>query len=318
MADKDRRTYVTLHDGMPDHPKIVDAGDMAGWLYVCGLAYCSRQLTDGRIPKRMVPRLVGLPDVEALASALLRVGLWHASGHDCTRCQPAEADEYVVHDYDLHQKTADEVAELKEKRAAAGRKGGVRSGATRRAASKTTRNEANSEANASALASDLVKQTRSKTEAPTPTPTPLSPKEREQASQPDGSQDIPRIGDRPRIPEASRPLVEKLTASGMVVGWDLPTSDWFLIEALIKRCGIDYLVQHAAAAWHSARERPRSGRYFLPGWRSLPDIPEGIPAAPSLPAVVNGSPMSPMSRTDQKFAAGLALAARLEAEENSR
>ncbi|MFJ4990028.1 hypothetical protein ACIP9H_40310 [Streptomyces sp. NPDC088732] len=281
MADKDKRTYITVHDGMPDHPKVVAAGGMAAWLYVCGLAYCSRQLTDGRIPRAMVTRLVDLPEPEALASALLRVGLWHASGHDCDRCEPVEPDEYRVHDYDLHQKTADEVAELKEKRAAAGRKGGVRSGATRRAASKTPRTEANSEANAEALASGLVKQTRSKTEPPTPTP--LSPTERELASQ----QDVPRIGERPDIPAASLPLIEKLTASGIVVGWELAPAEWFLIEALIGKCGIDVLVEHATAAFQAAPRRPRSGRYFLPGWKSLPDVPAGGGSAP-LRAVSGG------------------------------
>ncbi|MBQ1164844.1 hypothetical protein KBZ21_43465, partial [Streptomyces sp. A73] len=41
------RTYVKVHDGLPDHPKIIEAGGEAGWLYICGLAYSSRQLTDG-------------------------------------------------------------------------------------------------------------------------------------------------------------------------------------------------------------------------------------------------------------------------------
>ncbi|MBQ1164295.1 hypothetical protein KBZ21_40585, partial [Streptomyces sp. A73] len=42
MAEKDKRTYVKVHDGLPDHPKIIEAGGEAGWLYICGLAYSSR------------------------------------------------------------------------------------------------------------------------------------------------------------------------------------------------------------------------------------------------------------------------------------
>lgn len=86
MAEKDTRTYVRVHDGLPDHPKIIAAGGEAAWLYICGLAYCSRQLTDGVIPKGLVPRLTDSSKSEALASALLRVGLWHGFGHDCQNC----------------------------------------------------------------------------------------------------------------------------------------------------------------------------------------------------------------------------------------
>lgn len=157
---RDTRTYVRINDGMPDNPKILDVGDLAGWLYVCGLCYCSRQLTDGAIPVAMVGRLTGLANYEALASALLEAKLWHALGHDCTRCPQPAPGTYVVHDYLDHQRSAAEVRELSEKRAAAGQKGGRASGVTRR-------NEANGEASASAK----PKQPRSKNEAETDTDT---------------------------------------------------------------------------------------------------------------------------------------------------
>ncbi|MEE1819340.1 hypothetical protein PUR59_30540 [Streptomyces sp. SP18ES09] len=164
MTEKDTRTYVRVHDGLPDHPKIIAAGGEAGWLYVCGLAYCSRQLTDGVIPKVYVPRLTDSSKSEALASALLRVGLWHGFGDECESCPPADEDSYVVHDYVVHQRSSSEVKELSAKRAAAGRKGGQRSGEVRRAASGA---EANDEASASAK----PKQARTKTEAETETET---------------------------------------------------------------------------------------------------------------------------------------------------
>jgi DNA-binding transcriptional ArsR family regulator len=85
---------------------------------------------------------------------------------------------------------------------------------------------------------------------------------------------LARIGDRPRIPEASRPLVDAITAAGMPVGWDLESAEWFLIEALIKRCGADALVISARSSWQGARTQPRSGRYFIPAWRALPDAPD--------------------------------------------
>ncbi|MFE5582511.1 hypothetical protein [Kitasatospora sp. NPDC056531] len=164
MAEKDRRTYVRVHDGLTDHPKIVEVGGEAAWLYVSALCYSSRQLTDGLVPKRLIRRLTDGSNPEASASALLRVGLLHEGEHDCPRCPVGGPDVYVVHDYLEHQRSASEVAALREKRSAAGQRGGKRSGESRRAASK-------SEANGEALASDLLKQTRSKTEAETETET---------------------------------------------------------------------------------------------------------------------------------------------------
>ena len=164
MAEKDKRTYVKVHDGLPDHPKIIEAGGEAGWLYICGLAYASRQLTDGVISKRLVRRLTDGSNPEASASALVRVGLWHDGEHDCPKCPEAGPDAYVIHDYLDHQRSASEVADLRAKRAAAGQRGGKRSGESRRAAS-------DAEANGEALASDLVKQPGSKNEPETETET---------------------------------------------------------------------------------------------------------------------------------------------------
>jgi hypothetical protein len=164
MAEKDRRTYVRVHDGLTDHPKIVEVGGEAAWLYVSALCYSSRQLTDGLVPKRLIPRLTDGSKPEASASALLRVGLLHEGEHDCPRCPVGGPDVYVVHDYLEHQRSASEVAALREKRSAAGQRGGKRSGESRRAASQA---EANGEANAK----QVLKQTRSKTEAETETET---------------------------------------------------------------------------------------------------------------------------------------------------
>lgn len=189
MAEKDKRTYVKVHDGLPDHPKIIEAGGEAGWLYICGLAYASRQLTDGVIPKRLVPRLTDGSKPEASASALLRVGLWHEGEHDCPKCPAAPDDTYVIHDYLGHQRSAAEVRELSAKRSAAGQRGGRRSGESRRAASER-------EANDEALASHLVKQNGSKTEAETETETEVKEKNSRTPPEPDNAplrHDVERV-----------------------------------------------------------------------------------------------------------------------------
>jgi hypothetical protein len=156
----DRRTYVRLHDGLPDHPKIAEVGGEAAWLYVSGLCYCSRQLTDGMIPARMVARLTDLSKSEALASRLLEANLWHPASHDCKDCPQGIGDVYVVHDYLDHQRSAAEVRELSEKRAAAGQRGGKASGATRRS-------EAKHEASASGSLEANGKQNEAETETET-------------------------------------------------------------------------------------------------------------------------------------------------------
>jgi hypothetical protein len=67
----------------------------------------------------------------------------------------------------------------------------------------------------------------------------------------------------------------------MAVGWDENTN-WLLIEALIKRCGIPMLVDHAQGQWQRSKSRPQTGNYFLPGWRTLPDAPsETFPVLPA-------------------------------------
>ncbi|MGW1998417.1 hypothetical protein [Embleya sp. NPDC001921] len=231
----DNRTYVRVHDGMPDHPKIIEVGGMAAWLYTTAMCYASRQLTDGVIPARLVPRLTDLPNPEALASALLRVGLLHASGHDCSDCPDVGDDEYVIHDYLEHQRSADYVRTLREKRSAAGQKGGRKSGETRRAASE---NEAKDEA----LASALLKQTRSKTQAETETETEV--KEQRNTSKPAAPPppvraDVERVckhlADRLVATGSKRPTIDKkwrdsarllLDKDGVTVDQALKAIDW--------------------------------------------------------------------------------------------
>lgn len=86
--------WVKLDDHLPDHPKIVAAGPIAGWLYVAGLCYANRLLTDGFIPLEQVTRL--LPQhgqgTARLAERLCQVGLWQSVTRD-------EAPGFQIHDF---------------------------------------------------------------------------------------------------------------------------------------------------------------------------------------------------------------------------
>ncbi|HXT99506.1 MAG TPA: hypothetical protein VN903_00850 [Polyangia bacterium] len=90
--------WVRLADDFADHPKLVAAGPLAGWLWLCGIAYSNRYLTDGFIPGGAVRRLADIEDTAALVARLVDVGLWeHARGG------------YRVHDYESYQPTAESV-----------------------------------------------------------------------------------------------------------------------------------------------------------------------------------------------------------------
>lgn len=80
--------WVKVDDQFTDHPKIVAAGPLGGWLYVAGLCYCARYLTDGFIPRAQVRKLVDVDDVTPLVTALLTCNLWRESQGG-----------YIVHDY---------------------------------------------------------------------------------------------------------------------------------------------------------------------------------------------------------------------------
>ena len=98
--------WVRLADDFADHPKIVAAGPLAGWLWLCGIAYCNRYLTDGFVPAAQVRRLADVDDPAALAVRLVDAGLWELT-----------AGGYRVHDYDSYQPSAEVVKAERERNA---------------------------------------------------------------------------------------------------------------------------------------------------------------------------------------------------------
>src|ERR1035441_2792979 len=105
----DGRTYIRLHDGMPDHPKVVGLSDAAFRLYVESLCWCSRHLTDGAVTvPAMKPVGGGSPEA---AKELAGADLFEPDG---------VTGNWLVHDYIEHQRTSDEVAEFRESKRLAG------------------------------------------------------------------------------------------------------------------------------------------------------------------------------------------------------
>lgn len=116
--------WAKIDDGLFDHPKVLIAGEEAANLYVRGLVWCCKHLTDGLIPREALRTLTTRRDAAALAVKLVSAGLW----------EPREGG-WAVHDFLDHNPTAAEVkarrSELSAKRAEAGKRGGIRSGQVR-------------------------------------------------------------------------------------------------------------------------------------------------------------------------------------------
>lgn len=141
------------------------------------------------------------------------------------------------------------------------------------------------------------------------TPTPLFPS----PTTPSASRQEEPAADRLGygIPEAARPLVDALTTNGVIVRWPFKGNDWFPVLALIEKTGVPALVDHAIKAATRATTPVDSARYFMRGWSELPPLPAPGAHLIALP----GRPQTPPRRstTDDRVAAGLALAAELRA-----
>ncbi|MFI6103205.1 hypothetical protein [Streptomyces sp. NPDC051310] len=116
------------------------------------------------------------------------------------------------------------------------------------------------------------------------TPSSFSPsplKQEEAPKRPDGA-------DEYGIPDVARPLVDALSQSRIRVRWPFKGDGWFPVIALITKCGIPAMVDHATRA---VARNPQidSARYFMRGWGELPPKPaDGTPhhlARPHLRAV---------------------------------
>jgi hypothetical protein len=292
--------WFRIDDKAHSHPKLMKAGNAALGLWLrCG-SYAAQHLTEGVVPG-VVAQLYG---TAPQAKKLVAAGLWHEQGHACPRCPQPAAGDYVMHDYledgrntsraryEAGKKAARDRQAKHREEAAGEAKGGKSAPKTDRFEDDSPRKKSESDPENLESSEETAGHSDSSRRDATVTgiqakPATSSTSYRGTAgSQDQLAKDGPaHIGDRPRIPENSRPLVDALTAAGLIVGWDLVPSEWFLIEALIQRCGIPALVTSARGSWQGARSQPRSGRYFLPAWREVPDA---VPLARQAPSTDGG------------------------------
>lgn len=109
--------WVRLDDNFPSHPKVIQAGPVAAYLFVCGLCYCRKFHTGGFIPMKALGTLGLTARPKRMVDALVAIGLW----------EPAD-NGYRIHDYhEMYEDDADRATkiELRRLRREAGRRGGL-------------------------------------------------------------------------------------------------------------------------------------------------------------------------------------------------
>lgn len=308
-------TWFKVDDTFYGHPKTLKAGNAAVGLWAKAGAYAAQHLTEGVVPG-VVAQLYGTaPQVRKLIAA----GLWHEHGHTCPhpRCkQPAPGD-YYMHDFLIYNPTRAKVEG--ERVRAAERQQRAREKAAERNQERNpldppTNDERidddppgenrESSANQIEFPDDIAGQgpmsqrdgtTPSRSPRPDPSRPAVPPSEVQQASC--GS---------PPVPPNLRPLRDALTAAGVVVEWSLAEADWFRLEAIVARTAVPALVDHAREQWRRARSRPRSVRYFLPGWSALPPVPDGAPTSPGADVIpLDTARPGRVARAADLFAAAL-------------
>ena len=320
--------WVRLDDRFPSHRKVALLSDRAFRLHVSALCWSSENLTEGRILDRELPVIARVRGLKGAAAELEKAGLWDRADtgwviHDYLEYNPDRAKVQAEREANAARQKA--FRERKKAERDAARNGGSnapRNGVTPQgdsgpddSSATRTRHDDDTTTHRSDQTNDTSSQVetfRNGVSNGTPSrpvlPSP-SEKEKEDVSKTEGQRSgasLAHIGDRPRIPANCEPLVAALQAAQLVVGWDLAPAEWLLIEALIRRCGIPALVTSANGSWQGAHKQPRSGRYFLPAWRQLPDAV--APGTPTLAAV------QPLTGTDAKVAGWAAIANQLRQE----
>ncbi len=123
-------TWVKLDDDFFDHPKVIGLSLVAVHVHLRAICWCSKHLTDGRIPLAVVESWSVRRWRDAIDSLVDR-GLWERPTVDLgsTYGRPTVRDPKVdewfqIHDYLDHQRSAEDARNIKAKRAAAGAKGG--------------------------------------------------------------------------------------------------------------------------------------------------------------------------------------------------
>jgi hypothetical protein len=104
--------WFKVDDTAHSHPKLLKAGNAALGLWLRAGSYAAQHLTEGIVPGVVVQLYGTAPQARKLTAA----GLWHEHGHACPRCPQPTPGDYVMHDYLVYNPSR---AQEESKRAAA-------------------------------------------------------------------------------------------------------------------------------------------------------------------------------------------------------
>lgn len=107
-AKRDPRRYVKVTTDMPGHKKLAGAPPATKWLAVTGIIVSGRDLSNGIIRAGVAVAEAEVPARHAMD--LVKRGVWHEPGHDCSKCEQPPAGRVVVHDYLEHNSSSEEAA----------------------------------------------------------------------------------------------------------------------------------------------------------------------------------------------------------------
>jgi hypothetical protein len=123
--------WVRIDEEFAKHPKVVEAGPLGLAMQVAALCYCNQYLTDGFVPRSVVPSLLNLDGLgmrmwmgeiagggedanwKLVVEDVIYAGLW-----------TEEDSGYRIHDYDKYQPSKAEVEAQRARNKVAGSKGG--------------------------------------------------------------------------------------------------------------------------------------------------------------------------------------------------
>jgi hypothetical protein len=268
-------TWFKVDDKLHSHRKVAalgtDVGAMALWV-VAG-SWSADHLTDGFIPRYIVPTLLPVSKARALrfAEALERVGLWDAVNHPDSKMNHPDAkmvqtatrnvrdleSGWQFHGWNERGRQPTSAQVLADREANADRVSAFRE------RQKTKRN---------AVTNGVTNGVRN--EAPT-RPDPVLPTEVLQ--QRAGAREIAPGGN---IPVWAIPLVDTLTAQGHVVSWDLGLVDWDRVRVAIDKSGIPAMVAHVGKRAATAKTQAYSARAWVRDWSMLPALSVGAALEP--------------------------------------
>ncbi|MBX6749997.1 MAG: hypothetical protein IRY85_10080 [Micromonosporaceae bacterium] len=123
--------WVRFDDRYPVNRKVGGLSDAAFRLHTEAIFWCARELTDGRIARDELKLVSGIARPDRHVPELVRRGLWDETD-----------DGWQIHDYLDYQPSRAKVLADRERKAAAGRKGGIVSGQVRRGAKAKTKQRA--------------------------------------------------------------------------------------------------------------------------------------------------------------------------------